>query len=70
MFYYRFLPTNIKRNILYIIVFSLFVLGIQINEIINCQSMLEKYPNFPFHVIVEISVFIPIMLLCYSFYKI
>jgi len=70
LFYYHSLPNIIKHNIIYIIIFSLLAFIFQIFEIYNCQKILEKYPKFPLHIIVEILVFYPILLICKSFYKI
>ena len=70
IFYYKHLSHNIKQNIIYIILFSSIVLFFQIFEIINCQYILKNFNYFPFHIITEISAFIPIYLLCSSFYKI
>jgi len=68
--FYKYLSRKIKQNIVVIIGFSCLVLFFQINEIIFCESLLQKYGNIPFHTILEASAFIPIILLCYSFYKI
>jgi hypothetical protein len=68
--FYKYLSTKIKQNIVVIIGFSCLVLFIDIIEINFCESLLQKYGNIPFHTILEASAFIPIILLCYSFYKI
>jgi len=68
--FYKYLSSKIKQNIIYIIGFTCIVLFFQIIEIIFCQSLLKKYGNLPIHMLVEVSALIPIILLCYSFYKI
>ena len=68
IYYYNFLSCNLQQNLIYIILFSLLTLFFQVFEILNCEYILQNYENFPFHIINEISAFIPIVLLCYSFY--
>ena len=70
MIFYNYLSKKIKQNIQYIIGFSSITLFIDIIEITFCKSLLEKYGNIPFHSILELSAFVPIILLCYTFYKI
>ena len=70
IFFYNYLSGKIKQSIIYIIFFSSIVLFFQIFEIINCQYILMNFNYFPFHIIIEISAFIPIYLLCSSFYRI
>ena len=68
-YYYNFLPTNVQYN-LKIILVSIFIIYIAfINEKINCKNMLKLYPNFPFHMIIEMLGIIPIYLLSYTFYN-
>ena len=38
---------------MYFILALLILLVLVINESINCKAMLETYPSFPFHVIIE-----------------
>jgi hypothetical protein len=70
IFYYNYLSGKIKKSIIYIIFFSAVVLFFQIFEIYNCQYILKNFNYFPFHIITETAAFIPIYLLCNSFYKI
>lgn len=70
LFFYGYLSGKIQRNIKYIIGFSLIVLFFQIIEIQYCKKMLEFIPGFPFHSIVELSAFFPIILLCRTFYNV
>jgi hypothetical protein len=67
-YYYSHLSSNLKHNIYIIIIVTIITLIFQINEIYNCKKMLEIYPNFPYHVIVEILTSISIYILCSSFY--
>jgi len=68
--FYKYLSNDMKKNIKYVIGFSFLAIFIDINEIISCQSLLQKYGNIPFHSITEIFISIPIILVCYSFYRI
>lgn len=70
IYYYNLLPDTIKENMYYILYLIIFLFGLQINEINNCKTMLEIFPKFPFHIIIEIVTMIPIYLLCLSFYNI
>jgi hypothetical protein len=70
LFNYNYLSGKIKQSIIYIIFFSSIVLFFQIFEIFNCQYILKNFNYFPFHIITEFSAFIPIYLLCNSFYTI
>jgi len=68
--FYNYLSNDRKKDIKYIIGFGFLALFIDINEIIFCESLLQKYGNIPFHSITEIFISIPTILVCYSFYKI
>ena len=69
IFFYKYLSKKIQQNIKYIIGFGFLALVIDIIEILFCQSLLQKYGNIPFHSILELSAYIPTILLCYSFYR-
>jgi hypothetical protein len=70
LYFYKYVSNTIKTNIIYIIFFSCVVLSVQVFEIFNCNNLLLNYGNFPFHTITETTAFIPIFLLCYTFYKV
>jgi hypothetical protein len=70
IFYYDFISNNLKKNIKYIIFFSILTLFFQIFEILYCKKILEQFNNFPLHIITETFGLISITFLCYSFYKI
>lgn len=69
LYYYTFLPNIIKQNIIYIVILSLFAFMFQIFEIYYCKKILDINPKFPLHIVVEICVFFPILLICKCFYK-
>ena len=70
IYYYSLLSNKIKKNlnILLVIVFIAY-LGF-INESYNCKKMLENFPNFPFHAIIEILILFAVYLFSISFYNI
>jgi len=70
LYFYKFVSNTIKTNIIYIIFFGFIVFSVQIFENFNCHNLLLNYDNFPFHILTEITSFIPIFLLCYTFYKV
>jgi hypothetical protein len=68
-YYYPVLPKEIKSKIqLILLTTGLIYLGF-VNEKLNCKSMLNMFPNFPFHVIIETLSIIPIYLLSSTFYN-
>lgn len=67
-FYYPLLNSYVKTN-LNVILGSLFFIYVAfVNEKMNCENMLRKFPNFPFHVIIEAFSIIPIFILSKTFY--
>lgn len=68
-YYYPFLPTKIKNKIHWIGLSAVLIYLGFINEKINCKKMLKVYPNFPFHIIIELFSIIPVYLLSSGFYK-
>lgn len=67
--YYPYTSSKIQTNIKYIIGLTFVTLFFMIIEVQYCKKMLEVIPGFPFHSIVELSSFVPIILLCRTFYK-
>jgi hypothetical protein len=70
IYYYSSLPQNMKQklNILLIIIGIIYI-GF-INEAYNCKRMLEKFPNFPFHAIIEILILCAVYIFSITFYNI
>lgn len=68
-YYYRLLPNNIKNNINIIFFLVSLIIILFLNEKFNCEKMLEKYPNFPFHIIIEMIGIILFYIICSNFYK-
>jgi hypothetical protein len=70
IYYYSSLSNTMKKrlNILLIII-GIIYLGF-VNEAFNCKKMLKKFPNFPFHALIEILILIAVYLFSLSFYNI
>jgi hypothetical protein len=70
IYYYGSLSKSMKNklNILLVLI-GIIYLGF-INEAFNCKRMLEMYPNFPFHAIIEILILFAVYFFCITFYNI
>jgi hypothetical protein len=68
-YYHKLLPDTLQNNIKYIIIVICIIIGLFINEKMNCQKMLNKYPNFPFHIFIEIFGILLFYILCSNFYS-
>ena len=68
-YYYSYLPKFLQRIFYSIILIIIVGLIIEYNEIVNCKNMYLWNPDFPYHVFVEISVFILFYIICSQFYK-
>jgi hypothetical protein len=68
-YYYPLLPKFIQRSIFSISFFIIVISIIIFNEKINCKKMLEFFPHFPFHILVEITGLIIFYIIASNFYK-
>jgi hypothetical protein len=68
-YFYTELDPKIQEKCKWIAYSSLGVLMFQILEILFCKRLLDWYPEFPFHVVVELSGVVPIYLLSETFYS-
>lgn len=68
-YYYSYLPKEVQTNIYYIIFMIALIILLFINEKKNCKKNLAKYPNFPFHIIIEFNGLILFYIICNTFYK-
>jgi hypothetical protein len=70
IYYYGSLSKGMKNklNILLILIGIIYI-GF-VNEAFNCKRMLEMYPNFPFHAIIEILILFAVYFFCITFYNI
>jgi hypothetical protein len=69
LYYFPLLPKGLQMSVYQII----FVVGIIIllafNEKYNCEKMLAIYPDFPYHIFIEIMGIVLFYLICSHFYK-
>jgi len=69
LYFFIYLPKSIQNSIYYIISIVLIIISLFINEKINCKSMLSFYPDFPFHIFIEIMGVFLFYIICSNFYK-
>lgn len=67
--YYQYLPLFFKNKIPIIIILTVLILILFVNEMFNCKYLLEKYPNVSFHSLIEITAIFIVYLICSIFYK-
>lgn len=67
--YYSFFPKTLKQNIPIIILFILLVIMFEVNEIFNCRRMLDFFPYFPYHILVETPGLIVFYIIAKSIYQ-
>lgn len=68
-YYYQYLPALFKDNMLLFIFIILLISGIIYNEKVNGKEMLANYPDFPFHIFVEIPGLFIFTFLMYVFHS-
>jgi hypothetical protein len=68
-YYYPLLNRTMKEkiNIIFVIIISIIILFL--NEKYNCEKMLDVYPHFPWHILIEILGIILFYIICSNFYK-
>lgn len=69
IYYYNYLPTFITNKVPHIIITIFSVIILFLNEKYNCNYMLSKYKNFPFHILIEIVGIVFFYILSSTFYK-
>lgn len=56
LFYYSsFLPKNVKENTGFIVFLIFLLLAFILNEKYNCHTLMSLYPDFPYHIFIEIT---------------
>jgi hypothetical protein len=68
-YYYSLLPNYIQNSIITIFFVEILVVLLFLNESCNCQSMLEFYPEFPYHIFIELAGMYAFYVICSNFYK-
>ena len=70
LFYYApLLPKFIKQCVYQIIFFVGVIIALFLNEKYNCEKMLKFYPDFPYHIFIEVVGIILFYIICSNFYK-
>ena len=68
-YYYSYLPNSIHNSIYYIVFLIFLIIILFLNEKYNCKLMLTKYPNFPFHILIEVLGIILFYIIGKNFYN-
>lgn len=68
-YYAPLLPKLVKYSIYQIIFFVVVIILLFLNEKYNCEKMLDIYPDFPYHILIEISGIFLFYIICSIFYK-
>lgn len=69
LYYFPLLPDFIQKSIYQIIFFVGLIILLFLNEKYNCEKMLEFYPQFPYHIFIEIIGIVLFYIICSNFYK-
>jgi hypothetical protein len=67
-FYYSRLSKPVQRSFQWILGSTVVIYLGFVNEKLHCKDMLNAFPNFPFHVIIETLSIVPIYLLSSTLY--
>jgi hypothetical protein len=70
LYYFQQLPIFIQKSVYKIIIVVCIIIILFINEQYNCDKMLKFYPQFPYHIFIEIFGIILFYIICSNFYKI
>lgn len=69
IYYYSYFPTSFQDKIPTIFALTLLIVILFINESYNGKKMLESFPNFPFHIFIEITAIFIVYNICDIFSK-
>lgn len=69
LYYLPLLPTFIQTSVYQIIFLIGIIILLVLNEKYNCEKMLKIYPDFPFHIFIEIIGIVLFYIICSNFYK-
>jgi hypothetical protein len=67
IYYYNYIPKNKQSYIFIILSLGITIMLLFYNEYYNCKKMLEVFPNFPFHAILEITGLFILYFICKFF---
>ena len=68
-YYIPLLPKFVKYSMYQIIFFVVVIILLFLNEKYNCEKMISIYPDFPYHILIEISGIFLFYIICSIFYK-
>ena len=69
LYYYPLLPKSIKSKIHIIFVLITVIIILFLNEKYNCEKMMRIYPDFPYHIFIEIVGIVLFYIICSTFYR-
>jgi len=69
LYYFSSLAKFIQTSIYQIIFVVVIIILLLVNEKYNCTQMMSIYPDFPYHILIEISSIILFYIICSNFYK-
>tara|TARA_B100000424_G_scaffold28932_1_gene19841 strand:+ start:23 stop:673 length:651 start_codon:yes stop_codon:yes gene_type:complete len=69
VYYFKYLPNLLKNNLHNLIIIIFIIYGLVLNEKYNCKNMLEMFPNFPFHILIEIFGLLFFSFFSFTFYQ-
>jgi hypothetical protein len=69
IYYFSSLPKFIQTSVYQIIFFIAIIILLILNEKYNCKKMMTIYPDFPYHILIEICGIILFYIICSNFYK-
>jgi hypothetical protein len=68
-YYALLLPKFIQTSVYQIIFLVCIIILLFLNEKYNCEKMLDIYPDFPYHIFIEIIGIVLFYIICSNFYK-
>jgi len=69
LYYYPLLRETIKNKIQIIFFIVTLIILLFLNEKYNCKKMMSIYPDFPYHILIEILGIVLFYIICSNFYK-
>jgi len=68
-YYIPLLPKFVKYSMYQIIFLVVVIILLFLNEKYNCEKMISIYPDFPYHILIEICGIFLFYIICSTFYK-
>lgn len=69
VYYYTLLPRNVQQGIYVISFLVVLVIVLFLNEKWNCRNMMNAWPWFPFHILIEVVGVILFYVICQCMYN-